>query len=52
MKGMENMAKKKMLQVDAITHQMIKELALKNGLTINAYVMKLAYEEKAKEMKR
>lgn len=43
--------KKKHLQVDAHVHQMIKELAIKNGLTINSYIAKLAYEKKAEESK-
>lgn len=43
--------KQKMLEVDAITHQMIKELALRSGLTIKGFLMKLAYELKAEELR-
>jgi len=43
--------KKKMLQVDAHVHQMIKELAVMESLTINAYLAKIAYEKKAEELK-
>lgn len=42
--------KKKMIEVDALVHQMIKELAVKSGLTLKAYMMKIAYEQKAKEL--
>ncbi len=41
----------KMLEVDVVTHQLIKELAVKAGMTIKAYMMKLAFEKKAEEMK-
>ena len=44
------MPKDKMIQLDSIVHQMFKELALENRLTLKAYMMKLAYEQKAKEM--
>jgi len=44
--------KQKVFDVDAQTHQMIKELALSHGLTIKAYLMKLAYEEKAKLLEK
>ena len=46
------MAKKKMIEVDAITHQMIKELAAKARMTMRAFLMQLMYEEKAKELRR
>ena len=45
------MAKKKMIEVDDVTHRMIKELAARAGMTMRAWLMKLAYEEKAKEMR-
>ena len=45
------MAKKKMIEVDANTHQMIKELATKAQMTMRAWLMKVAYEETAKDMK-
>ena len=38
-----------MIEVDGITHQMIKEMATKAGMTMRARLMKVAYEEKAKE---
>ncbi len=45
------MAKKKMIEVDGICHQMIKELAVKAGMTMRAYLLHIAYQEKMKEMK-
>ena len=42
---------KKMIEVDDITHQMIKELAVKARMTMKAYLMKMAYEAKAEEQK-
>ena len=41
-----------MIQVDVITHQMLKELALASGMTMMSYLMKLAYEQKQKEMEK
>ena len=45
------MAKKKMIEVDAVTHQIFKELAVKSGMTMKGYFMKMAYELKAEELK-
>ncbi len=47
-----SVSKKKVIQVDEITHRMIKELAAANGLTIHAYLMQLAFKEKAKNERR
>lgn len=44
--------KKKMIQVDDVTHRMIKELAASEGMTMMAYLMKMAYEAKASNGKR
>ncbi len=41
-----------MIKVDAITHQMIKELAATNNMSMGAYVMSLAYEKKAEAQKK
>ncbi len=36
--------KEKLFRVDYDVHKMIKEQAVQNGLTIKAYLRKLAYE--------
>ena len=45
------MIKNKMIQVNSEVHQMFKRLAVEHGLSLKAYMMKLAYEKTAENIK-
>lgn len=46
------MAKKKHIEVDEMTHKLIKELAAVRGMSMRELLNRIAMEEKIKEMKK